>query len=529
MYYRDLREHISALETKGKLVKISKEINKDTELMPLVRWQFRGLPEEDRKAFLFDNVVDIKGKKYEIPVLVASHAASREVYAIGMKCKLEEIAQKWNEAQLHPIAPEIVSGGSVHEEIHQGEKLLEHGGLEEFPVPISTPGFDNAPYLTCANWVSKDPETGIRNVGNYRAMIKSKTRTGICCLGSQHINVHWQKCKQRGLPLQAAIVIGASPNIGFVGCSKVPYGLDEYAVAGGIAGEPVKLVRCQTVDIEVPATAEIVIEGMLPTDYREREAPFGEFTGYMGAEEINPYFNVTCITHRKNAIYNAFISQFPPSESSKIRQVGLEANYYKFLKHDCNIPGILEVAYHEISGSAAYCVIKMKKFHHAQVWQALNGAVALAADYPKIIVAVDEDIDARDADAVNWALSFRMQPHRDMRITQGKSFNLDPSTAPLTSSPEERVYPYPGGSSSVLIDATTKWDYPPVSLPRKDFMEKAKKIWEEAGLPALKPKSPWYGYSLGYWTADNAAEAELALRGEHYQTGEKLEKNRKKA
>src|SRR3972149_2858059 len=278
LYYRELREHIAALEANGKLVRVKEEINKDTELMPLVRWQFRGLPEEERKAFLFENGVDVKGKRYKVPVLVASHSASREIYALGMQCKPDEIMEKWAQAQLHPFEPKLVASGPVQEEIHMGDKLLEHGGLEESPVPISTPGFDNAPYLTCANWVSKDPETGKRNIGNYRAMIKSQTRTGICCLGTQHVHLHWKKCQRQGGPLQAAIVIGASPNISFVGVTKIPLDTEEYAVAGGIAGEPVLLVKCKTVDIEVPASAEIVIEGELPTDYREREAPFGEFT-----------------------------------------------------------------------------------------------------------------------------------------------------------------------------------------------------------------------------------------------------------
>ncbi len=433
--------------------------------------------------------------------------------------------EKWAQAQLHPFEPKMVASGPVQEEIHRGDTLLAHGGLEEFPIPISTPGFDNAPYLTCANWVSKDPETGKRNIGNYRAMIKSQTRTGICCLGTQHVHIHWKKCQQKGVPLQAAIVIGASPNIAFVGVTKVPFGTEEYAIAGGIAGEPVELVKCKTVDIEVPASAEIVIEGELPTDYREREAPFGEFTGYMGAEEINPVFNVTCITHRKNPIYTAFISQFPPSESSKIRQIGHEATYYKFLKHDCGIQ-VLDVAFHESSGSAGYCVIQLKKSARTEAWRALNGAAAFSSSYPKYIIAVDEDIDARDPDAVNWALSFRTQPDRDTRITMGQGYLLDPSTAPLDSPGEERVFPPPNGSSAILIDATAKWPYPPVSLPWKVFMENSKKLWERLGLPALKPKSPWYGYSLGYWTEENEEEAALALKGEHFKTGEKLAKNR---
>lgn len=524
-YYKDLREHIQVLEKNNKLVRIRREINKDTELMPLVRWQFRGLPIEERKAFLFENVVDIKGKKYDMPVLVASHAASKELYAIGMMCKPDEIMEKWASGQRNPIHPALVKEGPVHEVVYMGNDLLKRGGLGELPVPISTPGFDNAPYFSSANWVTKDPKTGAVNIGNYRAMIKSPTRTGIHLQPRQDMRTHWEESRKAGKPLQSAIILGASPVIGYIGTAKLPPDVDDYAVAGGIAGEPIQLVKCKTVDIEVPATAEIVIEGVLPVDSLEREAPFGEFTGYMGAEVVEPYFNVTCITHRRDAIFNSFISQFTPSESSVLRQVGDEATLYKFLRYDCGLP-VLDVALHESSGSLPYCVIKMRKTHPAQTWQALHGAAAHNF-WRKILIAVDEDIDPRDADSVNWALAYRMQPHQDIEIIKGHRVAMDPSL--IQPGPgSEILYPSPHGGSAILIDATRKWDYTPVSLPRKEFMERAKQIWEEEGLPKLNVKEPWHGYSLGYWTKENEEEAELALKGEHYQTGEKLARQRVK-
>ncbi|MBI2860773.1 MAG: UbiD family decarboxylase [Chloroflexi bacterium] len=523
-YYKDLREHIDVLEADGKLVRIKREINKDTELMPLVRWQLRGLPEEERKAFLFSNVVDAKGKRYDIPVLVASHAASKAVYALGMMCPEDKIVEKWTDAQLHPVPPRIVADGPVHEEVHRGEHLLEHGGLEEFPVPISTPGFDNAPYLTCANWITKDPDTGIRNMGNYRAMLKSPTRTGLSAHVPKHLRAHWEKCRKRGKPLPAAIVIGAMPAIGFTAATRLLGGIDELAVAGGIAGEPVELVKCKTVDIEVPATAEIVIEGEVPTDYMEREAPFGEFTGYMGRESLAMCFNVTCITHRKNPIYNAFISQFCPSESSKLQVIGNEAALYKFLRYDCGLP-VLDVAFPDICASnRAYCVIKMKKENPLQAWQALHNAVGIDPSR-KFVIAVDDDIDPRDFESVTWAMAYRVQPHRDVRTVEQLRVTLDPSVTP-PSEGEGHAAPGAPSGSALLIDATRKWDYPPVSLPRKEFMERARQIWEEEGLPALNPRQPWYGYSLGYWTEENDEEAELAIRGEYKQTGEKLARQR---
>lgn len=523
-YYQDLREHIKALEANGKLVRIKREINKDTELHPLVRWQYRGLDEPQRKAFLFENVVDVKGKKYGIPVLIANHAASRDVYAIGLMCESDKIMEKWAQAQLHPFKPKLVADGPVHEEVHMGSGLLEHGGLEELPICIATPGFDNAPYFTAANWVTKDPETGITNIGVYRGQIKSKDRVGMMCGAQQDLRQHWQRAKRMGKPLQAAIVIGAVPAIGYVGVTKFPLDVDEYAVAGGIAGEPIGVVKCKTVDLEVPATAEIVIEGVLPTDEMETEGQFGEFTGYMGLAQVNanPYFKVTAITHRKHPIYNDFVSQFTPSEASKFYGIGAEATVYKFLRYDCGLP-VLDVALHEGSGSTPYCVIKMKKSHPAQSWQVLNGCIAFSPKR-KFIIAVDEDIDPRDADSVNWAMSWRVQPERDVRIVNGMVASLDPSTAP----PGTPYQPYPGvhGGSALLIDATRKWDYPPVSLPGKEFMERAKKIWEEEGLPKLNPKQPWHGYSLGYWTNENEEDAQLALKGEHYRTGEKFAKGR---
>ena len=157
------------------------------------------------------------------------------------------------------------------------------------------------------------------------------------------LRVHWEKCRKTGKPLEAAIVIGPVPAVGYCSAVRFPYEVDELAVSGGIAGEPIDLVKCRTVDLEVPATAEIVIEGLLPTDSMEREGPFGEFTGYMAPEVIGPYFNITCITHRKNPIFNVFISQFPPSESSTMRCVGEEANLYKFLRYDCGLP-VVDVA-----------------------------------------------------------------------------------------------------------------------------------------------------------------------------------------
>ncbi|HEY7219268.1 MAG TPA: UbiD family decarboxylase, partial [Candidatus Binatia bacterium] len=254
-YYRDFREHLHELEARGKLVRVSREINKDTELMPLVRWQFRGLEECDRKAFIFEKVVDSKRRRYTMPVTVGTLAATTEIYAIGMMCEPEQIHERWTQAQLKPIEPVEVSHAPVHEVVWQGQDLLSGHGLDMLPVPISTPGFDNAPYLTSANWITKDIETGIYNIGNYRSQIKAPDRAGGFFV-SQHMGQHWRKCKAQGKRLEACIAIGVVPSIAYSATAKIPYDFDEYHLAGGLAGAPVELVRAKTVDLLVPATAE---------------------------------------------------------------------------------------------------------------------------------------------------------------------------------------------------------------------------------------------------------------------------------
>lgn len=527
-YFQDVREYLKFLEEHGKVTRVTRAICKDTEAHPLVRLQFRGLPEDQRKAFLFENVYDVRGKRYANPLAIAIYACSRQVFALGLKCSQDEIFDRWSWAQAHPLEPQMLPTGPVQEEVHLGANLLEHGGLEEFPIPISTPGFDIAPYVTAAHWVTKDPETGVRNVGNYRAQIKAKDRTGVGLRPEQHIGIHWEKCRQRGIPLEAALVIGATPNIVFTAVAKLPYGLDEFAVAGALAGEPVALVKCKTVDLEVPAFAEVVIEGKIATDYLEPEAPFGEYTGYVGNRVFNPFFEVTCITHRRNPLWVSIISQMPPSESTKMKQITAEGVMYNFLKNACNLPGVLDVCWYEMSGSWEFCVIRLRKTNQSQPWQALGAAAALDPSLGKIFIAVDEDIDARDPEAVIWALSFRMQPHLDVRIIQGKSSHFDPSACPPNlQSVEDVTYPPPRGTSAILIDATRKWAYPPVSLPGREYMEKAKVVWQELGLPPLALKEPWHGYSLGSWTAEDAAEAALAVGGDYLKVGEKQRQKRR--
>ncbi len=168
------------------------------------------------------------------------------------------------------------------------------------------------------------------------------------------------------------------------------------------------------------------------------------------------------------------------------------------------------------------CVISLRPTNPSQAWQALKAADAVDPTIGKIIVAVDDDIAPRDIDSVLWALCYRMQPHRDILVTPGKMQARDPSADPERWKLMAERLP----TSSLLINATRQWNYPPVSLPKREFMERARMIWEEIGLPSLTPKRPWHGYTLGYWPKELEEEAELALQGENYQTGKKLAQER---
>src|SRR6266404_4851464 len=179
--YPDLHDHVRALEKAGQLIRVDRPINKDTEMHPLVRWQFRGgIEERDRKAFLFTNVVDSKKRKYDIPVAVGVLAANREIYRIGIGCRLDEIDERWVKAAQNPIPPRIVGEAPCHDIVITGKALDKPGnGLDGIPLPISTPGWDIAPYATLSQYITKDPDTGIQNLGNYRGHVKAPRRLGM--------------------------------------------------------------------------------------------------------------------------------------------------------------------------------------------------------------------------------------------------------------------------------------------------------------------------------------------------------------
>jgi 4-hydroxy-3-polyprenylbenzoate decarboxylase len=520
--YPDLHDHLRSLDAAGLLRTIDTPICKDSQMTPLVRWQFRGgIPEAERKAFLFTNITDGRGRKFDLPVVIGALAANPAVYSLGMGVAVGDIGAHWNRALANPIPPVEVGRAPCHEVVITGADLEGEGnGLDSLPIPISTPGFDVAPFLTASNCISRDPDTGVQNMGTYRANLKGPARMSIkffVNLG-QGGHGHWLKYKARGEKMPFAVVLGCPPAVAYVGPLKLAEGEDEMAVAGGIAGAPIRVVRAKTVDLLVPAESELVIEGFVDTEYLQPEGPFGESHGHINLEEYNPIMEITAITRRRNAVIPSIISQVTPSESSCIKRVAFEPQFLAHLTDHLGIKGVKKVSMHEpLTNIRRVIFIQFERgTPRTEIWRALYGTSSFQIPCGKYVMAVNEDIDPDNCDAVLWALAYRANPALDVEILKHRDRGHGPK---LARGDED---------STMLIDATLKADMPPVALPKKQYMEHAKKLWERLGLPALKPEAPWHGYSLGDWSDEWDDAALRAADGHYLENGRRSAQLRRK-
>jgi 4-hydroxy-3-polyprenylbenzoate decarboxylase len=510
----DFQEHLAALEAAGLVVRVDRPINKDTELHPLVRWQFQGnLPEDQRRAFLFTNVVDGSGRTYDMPVVVGALSASPRIYSVGMGKPLEEIGRAWLDAINHPIAPVRVNAAPCQEVIIKGDALKKpDGGLKLLPVPISTPGFDAAPYLTATLCITKDPDSGIQNMGTYRGALKATDRLGVRMasrIGGAGGYQHWLKHRKMKKPMPCAIVIGCAPVVVFTGPQKLAIDQDEMGVAGALAGEPIRTVRCVTVDLDVPADSEIVIEGLVDPELLEPEGPFGESHGYVALEDFNMSMQVTAITHKKKPVFVSIISQVTPSESSVIKKVAYEPMFLSHLRDQLSIKGIRNVSLLEPLANVRPVIFLQfaPGAARTEVWRGLHGASNFRADCGKIVVAVSEDIDPTNTNAVFWSMAYRCNPVQDVQLVPSRSPGHGPKSGRQPN------------DSSLLIDSTLKQALPPLALPSREYMERARKIWDEIGMPPIAPQPPWHGYTLGDWADDWETYARRAVTGDWEKSG----------
>lgn len=517
----DFQSHLADLEKRGLLVRIDEPINKDTELHPLVRCQFvGGVAEQDRRAFLFTNVVDSTGKKYAMPVAVGALAANPEIYAIGMGCPVDDISRKWAKAIANPIAVREVASGRCQEVVITGADLTKPGGgLAMLPVPVSTPGFDAAPTLTATLCITKDPENGIPNMSMNRAALKATNRLGVRMasrLGRTGGYLHWQRYQKMGKPMPIAIVLGCAPVVVYNGPQRLPTDFDELTVAGALAGGPIEVVKAKTVDLMVPANGEIVIEGLISTELLEPEGPFGESTGYVALEDYNLSMEITAITHRRSPVFPSIISQVTPSESSVMRKVAMEPLFLTHLRQ-IGIGGIRKVVMHETLSNLRPLIFLQFAANatRTEVWRGLQAASSRIADCGKIVIAVSEDIDPNNANAVFWSMAYRSNPIEDVHIAPFRA----PDHGPSSDSDDGVARDARTANSTLLIDATLKHVMPPIALPAKAYMERARELWTKLKLPPIAFQAPWHGYQLGDWRDSWEAFAQNATAGKWEENG----------
>jgi UbiD family decarboxylase len=473
MPYKDLREYLQVLEQKGLLCHVTAEVDKDWEISAVCRQTFRRIPQERRPALMFDRI-----KGHDIPLVVGILGGSREIYATALGTDINGIWETWARGK-NPIPPRLVKNGPCQEVVHMGADA----NIEILPAPVWTVGQDPGPYHSSPFVITRDPETRIPNLGVYRVQVKGPRKAGLMINPQRGMTMHMKKNEALGNGTEAAIVFGTDPVIGLTAVSPFPHGVDEIAASGAIRGEPVDVVRCLTVDLEVPATAEIVVEGRVPHLAREKEGPFGEYAGYMGEGGNNPLFEVTCVTHRRNPIYQAFLSQMPPSESSCIKSLGREMEVRRHLKDNLGIP-VTDVCLTESGSATAIIIISIKKQNRFQPLKAMMGVWSMNAGIGKITIVVDDDINIRDPFQVDWALAFRMQPALDIRIVRETDpITLDPSQ-PLKDG--HKVDPPDQVSSKVGIDATRKHPYPAPSVPPKEDLERVARKWASYGIQEVK-------------------------------------------
>jgi UbiD family decarboxylase len=529
--YDDLNAHLEKLDKAGLLWTIDAPINKDRHLHPFVRWGYVGdvgtvVANNPKRAFLFTNVTDAKGKSYQgdCDVMVGGTAGSPAIYAASLGIEdagedltalSQKIFAKWVQAFENPVpAVEIPSEEApVHEVILTGDALKggEGKGVAGLPVPNNTPGWDTAPYFSAGLWITKDLDTGVENISQNRCSLKASDRMTAMWLiqtnGGAHNN--WVKYKERGEKMPVALIVGAPPMLQVIGPQKTPEHLNDLDVAGGLAGVPFRKVACKTVPLMAPADAQIIIEGWIDPTKLEMEAPFGESYGNMSVEEYNHSVEVTAITRRKKATITSMISQMAPSESGVIKQLNYSAVMLNHLKNTLYVRQVKDVALHGpmIGVSRLTVIVLEKNTPRTEVWRALTGASAFMRSVGKITVAVDEDINPNNVEEVLWAIAYRTDLMKSVKIEDYQANGHAPKL-------RDRAW-----EAKIMIDATMHYAMPPVALPTKEIMEEARELWEKSGLPKITPRWKWYGYDLGDWCEEWTKCAERAVAGDWLANG----------
>ena len=392
--------------------------------------------------------------------VVTNLFGARRRYALALGVGEERLIEEWAARNDRTIAPVMQKRAAVQEVVLTGRKL----DLAYLPI-MRHFAEDAGPYITNGILVAKDPESGVRNASFHRLQVKGRTRLGTSLHSRRHLWNYMARAEERGEDLPVAIVVGAHPAFTFGGLWKGPIGSDEYAVTGGLLGAPLRIARGVTVGIEVPAEAEIVLEGRILAKTREPEGPFAEFTGYASARSTEHVVEISAICHRKDALYQDIVPGIS-DEHTSLLAVPSEARLLRTLRQ--HFPNTTAVSYPKSGTCRLHAYIALRK---AAPGQAKNAAaVAFGDDLSlKLVVVVDDDVDIRDDREVLWAMATRMQADEDIDVVRNAmGAILDPSNRA-------------GITAKMIVDATRPGpDFPPRhTLPPK-AVEHARAILEKA-------------------------------------------------
>ncbi len=481
MAYKNLRDFINTLEKAGELRRIAAEVEPSLEITEITdRVSKKGGP-----ALLFENV-----KGSEFPVLMNAFGSDRRMaMALGAE-SVEEKAKEleglidWLFGQLRKI-----DIPSFFPKLKWARLFLPHKvfkapcqeiidrdpDLSKLPVLTCWPG-DGGPFITLPLVITRDPETGAQNMGMYRMQVYDSKTTGM------HWHLHkdgahfYQKYKALGKRMPVAVALGDDPAVTYAATAPLPEGVSELFFAGYLRGKPVETVKCVTSDLEVPANAEIVLEGWVdPAEPLRTEGPFGDHTGYYSLRDEYPVFHVECVTRRREPIYPATIVGKPPMEDCFIAKA-TERLFLPLLKKmipeivDMNLP--LEGVFHNCA------IVSVEKRYSGQVHKVLNALWGLGQMmYTKMIVVVDSEIDVRDLSAVAWKVFNNIDARRDLILSDGPLDALDHAS------------PRPRFGSRLGIDATKKGpmdghmrEWPDDIAMSDDVKARVDGRWKEFGL-----------------------------------------------
>jgi len=402
---KDLRTFLSDLEKSGRLIKISKPVDHANELSEL-SFQANRL---QGKAILFENI-----KGYQQWRAVGSLFSNRMNISIALgldnNVSAGVIANKVQEKGLTKC--KLVSTGPVKQVIMRGKDA----SLGKLPISVVN-DIDAGPFVASGMFVCRDPDTGNQNVAMHRHHVKSENKMGVG-LAPRHTWMILKKYEKLKKPMPAAIVIGHHGAVYLGATWTGSFGIDEFEVASTLLGEPIERVKCETNDLEVPAHAEIIIEGEVPPFIREPEGPFGEHTGCTSGAAVNPVFNVKAITTRNDPIYYSMTVE-PPSDEQILDAIPIEVGLYNRLKDIGSYVELKNVVVLECSGGAHVVVVQMIPRFEGEAKQVLMAALAGEYIHPKIAIAVDDDVNPYDPGDVFWAISTKVNPEKDVFIVPG--------------------------------------------------------------------------------------------------------------